>query len=227
MHLQRILLVDDHVLFRKGIAALIQSRPDMTVLGEAGDGLEAVTRARETHPDVILMDIGLPGCDGLEATRLIKKELPNTHVVMLSVSDDDQDLFNAIKAGAEGYLLKDAQPQELYGVLEALQRGEIRLSGPVAARILTEFVKPSTETPENEPEDPTLTPRELEVLQELARGSTNKEIATTLQISENTVKIHLRNILEKLHLKNRTQAVAYAVQNGLVRCEVEEAETER
>lgn len=216
MHPQRILLVDDHVLFRRGLAALLQARPGMMVLGEAGDGREAVIRARETHPDVILMDVEMPGCDGLEATRLIKKDLPDTHIVILTVSDDDRDLFEAIKAGAEGYLLKGADPQELYDVLESLRRGEVRLSGAVASRILMEFVKPIPEVVDEEPEAPSLTPREVEVLQELVRGSTNKEIAGALGIAENTVKIHLRNILEKLHLKNRTQAVVYAVQKGLV-----------
>lgn len=216
MNMQRVFLVDDHVLFRKGIAALIDARPDMTVLGEAGDGLEAIALARELRPDVILMDIGLPGCSGLEATRVIRGELPETHVVMLTVSDDDHDLFEAIKAGAEGYLLKDAEPDELYGVLEALQRGEVRISGPMASRILSEFARPSAHAAEDETRDPDLTPREVEVLRELVRGSTNKEIAAALDIAENTVKIHLRNILEKLHLKNRTQAVVYAVQKGLV-----------
>lgn len=216
MQMQRVFLVDDHVLFRKGIAALIEARPDMKILGEAGDGLEAIARARELRPDVILMDIGLPGCSGLEATRVIRQELPETHVVILTVSDDDHDLFEAIKAGAEGYLLKDAEPEELYGVLEALQRGEVRISGPMASRILSEFAKPAARPPEDEKRDPDLTPREVEVLRELVRGSTNKEIAAALDIAENTVKIHLRNILEKLHLKNRTQAVVYAMRKGLV-----------
>jgi len=226
MHPLRILLVDDHALFRKGLAALLRARPGILVLGEAGDGREAVIQARKTCPDVILMDIEMPGCDGLEATRLIKEELPGTRIVMLTVSDDDRDLFEAIKAGAEGYVLKGAEPEELFDVLEALRRGEVRLSGAVASRILMELVKPTPERVDEEPDLSSLTPREVDVLQELVRGSTNREIGETLGIAENTVKIHLRNILQKLHLKNRTQAVVYAVQKGLVDWDKAEMEGE-
>jgi DNA-binding NarL/FixJ family response regulator len=212
----RILLVDDHVLFRKGLGALLASRQDMEVVGEAGDGLEAIARARETVPDVILMDIAMPKCSGLEAVRIIKREMPHVHIVMLTVSDDDRDLFAAIKNGAEGYLLKNLEPYQLFDMLEGVHRGEAPLSGAMAAKILQEFRQPD-QTMALKPEArEELTPREIEVLKRVVEGATNKEIATALSITENTVKIHLRNILEKLHLQNRIQAAVYAVCEGLV-----------
>jgi DNA-binding NarL/FixJ family response regulator len=213
----RILLVDDHVLFRKGVAALLARRPEMEVVGEASDGLEAIIAAREVVPDVILMDIHMPKCDGLEATRMIKRELPHVKIVILTVSDDEQNLFEAIKSGAQGYLLKDLEPTRLYDLLESISRGEAPLSGVLAAKILKEFARPSTEDPAPAPEIiDELTTRETEILQLVVDGKTNKEIATSLYIAENTVKIHLRNILEKLHLQNRIQAAVYAVRQGLV-----------
>jgi DNA-binding NarL/FixJ family response regulator len=212
----RILLVDDHVLFRKGIAALLSCRSDMDVIGEARDGLEAIAVARDLLPDVILMDINMPNCDGLEATRLITRELPHVKIVILTVSDDDQDLFEAIKSGARGYLLKDLEPNKLYDLLESISRGEAPLSGVIAAKILKEFTKPSSVSlPEPEVAEE-LTAREINILHLIVDGLTNKEIASTLFISENTVKIHLHNILEKLHLQNRIQVAVYAVRQGLV-----------
>lgn len=212
----RILLVDDHVLFRKGVAALLASHQDIQVVGEAGDGLEAVDRARETVPDVILMDIGMPRCDGLDATRRIKREMPHVKIVMLTVSDDDQHLFEAIKSGAQGYLLKNLEPYQLYDMLESISRGEAPLSGAIAAKILEEFTRPDHGVaPESEATEE-LTSREIGVLELVAKGQSNREIASALVISENTVKIHLRNILEKLHLHNRIQAAVYAVRQGLV-----------
>jgi len=182
----RILLVDDHVLFRKGLAALLAARQDMEVIGEAGDGLEAIARARETVPDVILMDIHMPKCDGLEAVRIIKREMPHVHIIMLTVSDDDCDLFAAA------------------------------ISGTLAAKILQEFRRLNQSmVPKPEVRDE-LTPREVEVLERVVEGATNKEIAEALVVTENTVKIHLHNILEKLHLQNRIQAAVYAVREGLL-----------
>jgi DNA-binding NarL/FixJ family response regulator len=212
----RILLVDDHVLFRKGVAALLSRRQEMQVVGEAGDGLQAISVARETLPDVILMDIEMPNCNGLEATRLIKREMPHVKIVILTVSDDDYNLFEAIKGGAQGYLLKDLEPYQLYDLLESISRGEAPLSGAVAAKILKEFSRPQSSTMEEAEVVEDLTAREFDILELVVEGKTNKEIASTLVISENTVKIHLRNILEKLHLQNRIQAAVYAVREGLV-----------
>lgn len=212
----RILLVDDHVLFRKGVAALLAMNPDFQVVGEAGDGLEAIAAARELLPDVVLMDIGMPRCNGLEATRTLKREMPHIKIVILTVSDDDQHLFEAIKSGAQGYLLKNLEPYQLHDLLESISRGEAPLSGAIAARILKEFSRPTPASEQAEPLDEELTSREIEILQLVVDGLTNKEIATALVISENTVKIHLRNILEKLHLQNRIQAAVYAVRQGLV-----------
>lgn len=212
----RILLVDDHVLFRKGVAALLARRPEMEVVGEASDGLGAMSAARDLVPDVILMDIHMPKCDGLEATRMIKRELPHVKIVILTVSDDEQNLFEAIKSGAQGYLLKDLEPSKLYDMLESISRGEAPLSGVLAAKILKEFAHPNADpAPVLETIDE-LTARETEILQLVVDGKTNREIAACLFIAENTVKIHLRNILEKLHLQNRIQAAVFAVRQGLV-----------
>jgi DNA-binding NarL/FixJ family response regulator len=212
----RILLVDDHILFRKGLASLLSSRLGVQVVGEAGDGLEAIARARETRPDLILMDIGMPGCNGLEATQRIKCEMPGVQIIMLTVSDDDQDLFAAIKGGAQGYLLKNMEPGELFEMLEGARRGEAAISGVLAAKILQEFRAPAQDLSQPAEASDELTPREIEVLEQVVQGVSNKEIAVALSISENTVKIHLRNILEKLHLQNRIQAAVYAVREGLV-----------
>jgi DNA-binding NarL/FixJ family response regulator len=213
----RILLVDDHSLFRKGIAALLASQPNIQVVGEATNGLEAIERARQLMPDVILMDLTMPKCNGLEATRLIKQELPHIHIIMLTVSDEDHDLFTAIKNGAEGYLLKTLEPHELYGMLNKLRDGEAPISGRLAVKILQEFRQPkqSPELLAAVPDE--LTPREIEILELVVQGETNSEIAKALYITENTAKIHLRNILEKLHLHNRIQAAVYAVREGLVK----------
>lgn len=213
----RILLVDDHSLFRKGIAALLSAQPHLHVVGEALNGSEAIDRARELVPDVILMDLTMPKCNGLEATRVIKQEFPHVHIIMLTVSDDDHDLFTAIKNGADGYLLKTLEPQELYEMLNRLQRGEAPISGKLAARILQEFRQMKHES-NTLPEPPDqLTQREIEILELVVQGATNGEIAEALCITENTAKIHLRNILEKLHLQNRIQAAVYAVRQGLVK----------
>ena len=211
----RIALVDDHLLFRKGVAAVLALRPEFQVVGEASDGREALEVARATKPDLILMDLAMPGCGGLEATRIIKAEMPQIKIIMLTVSDADHDLFGAIKSGADGYLLKNIQPAQLFEMLDGLQRGEAPITGALAARILTEFREPKKSAPpaagENE-----LTSRERQVLELLVQGLTNKEIAAALSVAEDTVRAHVRLILEKLHLQNRIQAAVYAVQRGLV-----------
>ncbi|MCL4295141.1 MAG: response regulator transcription factor [Anaerolineae bacterium] len=212
----RILLVDDHVLFRKGIASLLAVRQDITIVGEASDGDEAVILAEQTMPDVILMDVNMPRQNGIETVKIIKREMPHIQIVMLTVSDDDNDLFEAIKSGAKGYLLKNLEPLELYGMLDRLRQGEAPISGAMAAKILREFRQPEyTQGKEAQAVDE-LTTREIEVLEQVVTGASNKEIADTLHITENTVKIHLRNILEKLHVQNRIQAAVYAVRQGLV-----------
>lgn len=214
--MMRILLVDDHVIFRKGVAALLTPREDMTIVGEAGNGFEAIQAARELLPNVILMDINMPQCNGLEATRRIKRELPHIKIVMLTVADDDHNLFEALKSGAQGYLLKNLEPSQLYDLLESISRDEAPLSGAIAAKILKEFSKPCPESQQDSDVIDELTPREISILELVVDGLTNKGIASELFISENTVKIHLRNILEKLHLQNRIQAAVYAVRKGLV-----------
>lgn len=212
----RILLVDDHVLLRKGIGALLTAREDMSLVGEAGNGLEAIALARQTAPDVILMDIHMPECDGLEAVKVIKQEMPRVQIVMLTVSEDDRHLFAAIKNGASGYLLKTLEPSELFSMLEGVRRGEAAISRVLAGKILQEFRQPTEGTTSEPKMRVALTPREREVLQQVVEGTTNKEIAEALFMSEHTVKIHIQNILDKLHLKNRIQMAVYAVQEGLV-----------
>jgi two-component system nitrate/nitrite response regulator NarL len=209
----RILLVDDHALMRKGLAALLASRPGFRVVGEASDGLEAIELARKTMPDLILMDVHMPRCTGPEATQAITREMPHVKVVMLTVSDEDRDLFEAIKSGAQGYLLKNLEPEQLFELLERTQRGEAALSRSMMARILDEFQHPDQAQAGQEE----LTERELEVLRLVVEGATNSEIGEALVITENTVKMHLRNILAKLHLQNRIQAAVYAVRKGIVR----------
>jgi DNA-binding NarL/FixJ family response regulator len=212
----RVLLVDDHILFRKGVEAVLASRPGVEVVGEASDGLEAISLAREAMPDIILMDIAMPNCNGLQATRQIKREMPHVQIVMLTVSDHDEDLFEAIKCGAQGYLIKDLKATQLFNALEAIARGEAPLSSAIAAKILQEFRRPAAEQRQEQDVTDLLSPREIEVLELVVEGRSNSEIATALVISESTVKNHLRNILEKLHLRNRIQAAVYAVRRGLV-----------
>jgi len=218
----RVLLADDHALFRAGIASLLKAW-GMETVGQASDGLEALEQARALRPDLILMDIGMSPCNGLEATRLIKAELPETRIVIVTVSDDDDDLFEAIKSGAEGYLLKDMSEEELGRTLTGIATGEPALSPGLAAKILDEFARVSRDGAPKEVESDGLTPREREVLELVVTGATNREIAAALYISENTVNFHMKHILAKLHLKNRAQAVAYAIRSGLVTISDDEA----
>lgn len=211
----RVLLADDHALFRAGIRSLL-SAWGIEVVGEASDGREALEQTRRLRPDLVLMDIRMRGCNGLEATRLIKADIPETRIVIVTVSDDDEDLFEAIKSGAEGYLLKNMSEEEFSSTLNGIAEGEAPLSKGVATRILSEFARLAQADDDEQTAGDGLTPREVEVLQHVAEGATNREIASSLYISENTVNFHMRNILTKLHLRNRAQAVAYAVRTGLV-----------
>jgi DNA-binding NarL/FixJ family response regulator len=210
----RLLLADDHHLFRKGLASLLEKDSDFEVVAEAEDGAEAIRKAQAEKPDLVLMDIHMPGVNGLEATRQIASALPATRVVMLTISEEDKDLFEAIKCGAHGYLSKKVEPEKLRELLVGVFHGEAPLSGATAARILKEFAARASKHSETTPVDD-LTEREKEVLQLLAAGLTNKEIGSRLDIAENTVKNHLKSILGKLHLQNRVQAAALAIQQGL------------
>ena len=206
----RLLLVDDHALFREGLIALLSYQDDFTVVGEAEDAETALAQAHALAPDIVLMDIELPGEDGVAATRRLTTELPAVTVVMLTVRDDSQTLFEAIKAGAQGYLVKNVRSRELLEQLRGLARGEAAISRRMAARILEEI---RGQTEPFGPEE-VLTAREMDVLELVAARHSNAEIAGRLLVSEHTVKNHMKSILSKLHLRNRHQAAAYGVARG-------------
>lgn len=207
------MLVDDHELFRRGVKSLLAAEPDIEVVGEAHDGGEALTKAQELMPDLILMDISMPEIDGLEATRRVKQAMPYVKILILTVSDLEQNLFEAIKAGAQGYLLKNVDPEHLLDAVRKAYNGEAAISGGLAAKILTEFARRDAQPSHSGRES--LGAREMDVLRELSRGASNKEIASVLCISENTVRNHVKNILAKLHLDNRVQAAAFAIRQGI------------
>lgn len=211
----RILIADDHALFRGSLRSLITAH-GLEVVGEAGDGKEAVELARRLEPDIVLMDLSMHGLDGLGATRLISAELPKVKVVILTASDEDAKLFEAIKSGAQGYLLKNLESREFFALLEGVGRGEPALTPVLARKLLQEFARPVQ--PSAPPRDPdALTDREREVLELLVEGVTsNRKLAKRLNLSENTVKFHIRNILDKLHLHNRAQVVGFALRHGMV-----------
>ena len=212
-----LLLADDHQLFREGLCGILSTQPDFNVVGEAADGLEAVVKARQLKPDMIIMDVSMPRMDGVEATRQIKKELPDVIIVMLTVRDEDDKLFEAIKNGAQGYLLKTIRSRDLLTLLRAAARGEAALTPHLGGRMLEEFRRLSDRAPDTPAEDvPALTPREQEVLALVAQGATDKEIAAELVISIHTAKSHMRNILAKLHLCHRYEAAQYALRQGII-----------
>jgi two-component system nitrate/nitrite response regulator NarL len=211
----RIVLADDHALFREGLKALLSAREGIEVVGDAADGLEAQAIARATMPDLILMDTHMPRCNGLEAVKAIKREMPHIKIIMLSISDDDGDLFQAIKNGADGYLLKNLRTQQLFDMLEGVRRGEAAISGMLASKILKEFRAPELAQQDDDLWE-SLTEREIEILERVVAGDSNREIAEALCITRNTVKNHIQNILEKLHAQNRVQAAVYAIREGLV-----------
>jgi len=214
----RVMVVDDHSLFRRGIISVLEAAEGLEVIGEAVDGLEAVTKARELVPDVIVMDLNMPNCSGLEATQALQADLPQINILVLTVSEMEADLFAAVRYGARGYLLKKTDPDDLVDAIFDVARGGAIFSPLMATSLLTEFksISPGESPPAADDAASDLSPREHEVLQLVAGGSTNREIAEALFISENTVKTHLRSIMEKLHLANRSQAAAYAARRGLV-----------
>ena len=207
---EKFLLVDDNTLLRASLAKLIGLWREDATIEEASDGKEALEKARRLRPNIILMDIRMPNCDGIEATRLIKAEQPETKIIMLTVSEEDDDLFEAIRSGAHGYLLKNMQPDELFSMLEGALEGHAVMAPAMAERILHAFVDEAHRRAEMGETQDELSPREIEVLELARQGATNKEIAERLFISVGTVKNHIHNILEKLHLKNRAQIAAYA-----------------
>ncbi len=214
----KVLVVDDHTLFRRGIITVLANQENLEIVGEAADGLKAIEKAEEVVPDVILMDLNMPHCSGLEATQALQTKMPQVNILILTVSDNEADLFAAMKFGATGYLLKNTEPEELIQAIFYISQGGAIISPLMATKLITEFKnletgaerKPAPEAEAN------LSPREDEVLRLVSQGATNKEIGDSLFISENTVKTHLRNIMDKLHLANRSQAAAYAVKKGLV-----------
>jgi DNA-binding NarL/FixJ family response regulator len=208
----RVLVADDHSLFRDGIISLLEAA-GFEVVGQAGDGRAAVEAALRLRPDLVLLDITMPKLSGLEALRLIKAELPETQVVMLTVSDDDADLSEAVESGALGYLLKNLTADQFFQMLDGLQRGEAAMTRQTTTRLMKGFAARSRQRAEPAQ---SLTQREIELLQLVAKGMSNKAIAQTLSISENTVKYHMRNILQKLGVQNRTEAVTQAIRAGLL-----------
>lgn len=209
----RILIADDHALFRDSLKSLLAAR-DHEVVGEAGDGPSAVELCVRLAPDVALMDLRMPGGGGLAAIRDLATRAPEVKVIVLTASDDEADLFEAVKAGAQGYLLKDLKADRFFDLLDGVGRGEPAITPALARKLLDEFARPKNSTRTN---PDALTEREGEVLERMVRGVTsNRELADDLGVSENTIKFHVRNILDKLRLHNRAQAVAYALRNHLV-----------
>jgi len=211
----RVLIVDDHALVRSGIASLLMAN-DIEVIGEASNGLEAVEKTVRLKPDIVLMDIKMPGCNGLQATQLIKAQMPQAKIVMVTAFDDDDDLFEAMKNGAVGYILKNIKAEEFIELLSSVMRGEVAVSPWIASKIVKELFRNAGRLGAKHA-DSDLTTKEEEVLTLVADGAANKEIACSLNISENTVKYHLRNIMEKLHFKNRAQMAVYAAKRGIER----------
>jgi NarL family two-component system response regulator LiaR len=207
----RLLIVDDHMVVREGLMALLDGKPDIEIVGLAADGLEAVTLARARQPDVVLLDLVMPRQDGLATIPQLLQDRPDTRVLVLTSFGQDEQIFAAIKAGALGYLLKDSSAQELVRAIRDVARGELTLHPAIARRLLGEVNRPALAAAAGE----TLTERELEVLRLLAEGRSNQEIAQALTLSERTVSAHVSHILKKLHVASRTQAALYAVREGL------------
>lgn len=213
----RVVIVDDHVLYRRGLDLVLSSEPDIEVVAEADSGQSAITAVEEHRPDVVVMDVRMPRMNGIEACELIKDRFPETQIIMLTTSDDEQDLFDAVRAGANGYLLKDVPPEEVVSGIRTLRSGGSLVSPTMAASLMRQFASLARHGGEAvESSGARLTDREREVLVHVARGMGNREIAKSLFISENTVKNHVRSILEKLQLHSRVEAAMYAVRERLV-----------
>jgi two-component system nitrate/nitrite response regulator NarL len=212
----RVLIVDDHTLFRSGVKLLLQRHEGFEVVGEAGDGLEGVKRAKQLKPDVVLLDLHMPGTSGLEAVPLLREEVPQAQVIMLTVSEDAEDLLEALRAGARGYLLKNIETDFLLQSIRSAARGESVMSSQMAGKLADAMRTPQKVAYAAETSLGKLSPREREIIVMLARGASNKGIARTLDLAESTVKIHVQGILRKLNLASRVQAAVYAVEHGLV-----------
>jgi two-component system NarL family response regulator len=215
----RVLIADDHALFRRGLEMVLADEPGIELVGQASDGEEAVAKAGESLPDIVLMDIRMPKISGIEAARAMKEAAPSAKIVMLTISDEEEDLFEAIRAGASGYLLKDIPLDEVAGAVRAVHGGQSLINPSMAGKLLTEFAALARRDEDERPQQvpaPKLTDREMEVLRLVARGMNNRDIARDLFISENTVKNHVRNILEKLQIHSRMEAVMIAVREKLI-----------
>lgn len=216
----RVLITDDHRVVREGLSAILETKEEIEIVGEAKDGGEAVEKARQLLPDVIVMDVSMPGMNGVEATRIIKREMPNIGIVALTMYEDQQYIFDLVRAGATGYLLKDSDSTEILAAIRAISKGESLIHPSVASKILAEFSLLSEgkgrrkSTLEHD-----LTEREITVLRLVSEGKTNKEIANVLDLSEKTVKNHVRNIFHKLHVFDRTQAAILAIRKGIIELE--------
>ena len=216
----RVLVIDDHALFRRGLTLVLEAEEGIEVVGEGEDGEEAIQKAEELAPDVVLMDVRMPKVGGIEATRRIAEAQPATKILMLTVSDEEADLYEAIKAGATGYLLKEISIEEVADAVRAVVQGQTLISPSMASKLIQEFTSLARRSEQRQDVPaPRLTERELEVLKLVAQGMSNRDIAQVLFISENTVKNHVRNILEKLHLHSRMEAVMYAVREKLLEIE--------
>lgn len=206
-----VVLVDDHAIVRQGLRTYLELQPDIEVVGEASDGREAVGVVRDLLPDIVLMDLVMPNSDGVEATRAITGMAPSTRVIVLTSFSEDEKVFASIKAGAQGYLMKDVLPSDLVKAIRTVYKGEAQLDPEIARKLMHEFTNPQPTAPRHD-----LTERELEVLRLIAHGKTNKDISEDLVLSEKTVKTHVSNILQKLHLSDRTQAAVYALRQKIV-----------
>ncbi len=209
----KILIADDHPVVREGLFAMLSRQPDFKVIGEAKDGVEVVEMARRLEPDVVLMDLRMPGIDGVEAMRQIRSTNPDIKFIILTTYSDDEYIFSGIEAGARAYLLKDAPREELFKAIRAVHKGESLIQPVVASRLIDRFAELSRKAPSGEQ----LTERELEILQLMAKGAANKEISAQLSISESTVKTHISNIFQKLGVNDRTEAVTEALRRGIIR----------